>query len=405
MTTNVPPLQFTTAGIVAPTEADILAGVQADINAAFGGNLNPSLSTPQGQLATTLTALIAQANEDFVTLGDQFDPAYASGRMQDAIGRIYFMTRLPALPTEVTCTLTGLAGTVIPVNTQAVDTAGNIYLLTAAVTIPVGGSISAVFNNQVAGAIPCPANTLVNIYKAIPGWDTINNPTDGVIGQDVESRAAFEARRRASVALNSQGMLTSILAQILALPNVVDAYATENNTSSPIVLTGVTLVANSIYICVSGGDSTAIASAILHKKMPGCNMNGTTTVVVEDDNPVFVAPKPTYSIKFQRPANVTIYFAVSIANNVNIPSDAASQIQNAIISAFAGNDGGTRARIGSTIFASRYYSAIANLGSWAEILTVFVGLTASPAPSSTSLLVPIDQIPVTSAGDIAITIV
>ena len=52
VTTNVPPITFNTAtGFTGPTQQDILTGVQQDFNAAFGGGLNPSLSTPQGQLA------------------------------------------------------------------------------------------------------------------------------------------------------------------------------------------------------------------------------------------------------------------------------------------------------------------------------------------------------------------
>ena len=33
----------------------------ADINAAFGGGVNPSLSTPQGQIASSDTAIIADS--------------------------------------------------------------------------------------------------------------------------------------------------------------------------------------------------------------------------------------------------------------------------------------------------------------------------------------------------------
>ncbi len=403
MTTNVPQIQFTAAGVVVPAESDILNGAEADINAAFGGNLNPALNTPQGQLATSEAALYAQANAMWTYLAQQFDPAYASGRFQDAIGRIYFLTRNPALPTTVTCTIIGLAGTFIPINSQAVDTSGNIYLATTDITIPAGGSISATFAAQVAGPTPCPAGTLNKIYRAISGWDSISNPADGVIGQNVESRYSFEERRRQSVAANSQGALASILGSVLGVAGVTDAYATENDSNGSIVITGVTLVAYSIYICVYGGSSTLIAEAIQKKKSPGCNMNGTTTVVVQDTNPLFTTPYPTYSIKFQIATPVTIYFAVSIANNIGIPADAAIQIQNAIIAAFAGADGGQRARIGSTIFASRYYSAVANLGSWAEILSIFVGFAASP--TGTSVLVPIDQVPVTASADITVTLV
>lgn len=402
MTTNVPPLQILPSGLVVPTAAAILSGVQQDMNTAFGGNLNPSLSTPQGQLATSEAAMIAAANAQFVNMLTQMDPAYATGRMQDGIGRIYFLTRLPALPTTVAVTLTGLAGTVIPANSQAIATDGNVYLNTADVTIPVGGSIAATFACSVPGPIACPASSLNQIYRAIPGWDTITNAADGVLGQNVESRSAFETRRRQSVAANSQGMLASVLGSVLGVSGVTDAYVTENDTAGSVVITGVTLAAYSIYVCVQGGTDLAVATAILKKKMPGCAYTGTTTVYVTDTNPLFSPNFPTYSVKLQRPSPLAIKFAVTIANSAAVPSDATLQIQNAIIGAFAGTDGGPKARIGSTLFASRYYSAIAALGSWAQIVSVLIGTTTA---TLNQVVVPINQIPTVASTDIAVTLV
>ena len=89
-TTNVPPPAFGNTGFVAPAESAILAGVQADWNSAFGGYLNPALETAQGQLATSEAAVIGQANAQFLALANGVDPAYASGRLQDAkIGRAH----------------------------------------------------------------------------------------------------------------------------------------------------------------------------------------------------------------------------------------------------------------------------------------------------------------------------
>lgn len=126
-TSSVPSIVFTPTGATFPDESAILAGVQADMNAAFGGNLNPSLSTPQGQLATSQTAIIGEKNNQFAYFLQQIDPATASGFMQDAIGRIYFLTRLPATSTVVQVLCTGLAGVVIPSGAQVVDLSGNRY--------------------------------------------------------------------------------------------------------------------------------------------------------------------------------------------------------------------------------------------------------------------------------------
>jgi len=376
--TNVPQPTFGPNGFVAPDASAVFAGVQADINAAFGGNLNPALNTPQGQLATSEAAIIDEANTDFVFISNQFDPAFAAGRYQDALGRIYFIERNPAEPTVVQALCSGLSGVVIPVGALAIAADGNIYSCTEAGTIPVGGSITLSFSCTVTGPIACPANSLNAIYQAIPGWDSVNNPSDGVEGSDVESREAFEARRQQTVANNSIGSLPSIYGAVLLVPGVLDAYATENPTGSPLTVGGVTLVANSLYVAAIGGVALDVATAIWRKKSPGCAYNGNTTVAVED-TAGYEIPYPSYNVTFEIPPALPIIFAVNIANNAQVPSNAAALIQNAIIAAFAGADGGPRARIGSIIYASRFYAPVAAIGPWVQIISIGIGSVNAPA--------------------------
>jgi hypothetical protein len=379
-TTAVPPVTLGPDGFLIPTEAQILAGVQADLNAAFGGNLNPALETPQGQLATSETAILVDCNDAFLFLSQQCDPAYASGRYQDALGRIYFLTRFPAQATVVECVCTGLGNAVIPIGALAQGTDGNVYTAMQAGTIdPATGNVTIPFACATSGPIPCPPGTVVYIYQVIPGWDSITNLVDGAIGTNVESRAAFELRRQQSVALNSMGQLPSVLAAVLAVPGVLDAYVTENWTGSPLTTGGVTLVPHSLYVCAEGGADLDVATAIWTRKAPGCNYNGNTTINVEDTSSWYSAPFPTYAVTFMRPAPVEIAFEVVLQNNPQIPSDALVQIQNAILNAFAGGDGGPRAQIGMSLLASRYYCAVTDLGLWAQLLSLSIGTVGDDA--------------------------
>jgi hypothetical protein len=213
----------------------------------------------------------------------------------------------------------------------------------------------------------------------IPGWDSITNLSDGVLGNDVESREDFEARRRASVAQNSLGSVPSVRGAVLNVPGVLDAFVTENPFAEPTTIGGELLVPNSLYVAAVGGDALAVATAIWSKKAPGCNYNGNTTVVVQDQGPGLSPPFPEYPVTFLIPPALDIVFAVNLLNNALVPSDAVTQIQQAIISAFAGADGLPRARIGSTILASRFYPPIVKLGSWAQILSVTIGSRNAPA--------------------------
>jgi len=383
MTTNVPDITFGPNGPVAPPTSEILTGVQEDIDAAFGGGLNPALTTPQGQLATSEAAVVAEVYDSMVYLTNQFDPAYAQGRYQDALGRIYFLTRNPSQPTVAQATCSGLEGTVIPVGALAQASDGNQYVCTTGGTIPSSGSIVLPFACTINGPIACPAGSLNSIYQVIAGWDSINNAEDGVLGNDVESRSAFEARRQATVAANSIGSMPSVLGAVLKVSGVLDAYVTENDSNSPATIGGVSLNPNSLYVAVVGGDEQEVAEAIWSKKSPGCAYNGNTTVVVQDTSTGYVPPYPSYNVQFEIPDSLPILFAVVIANSSLVPSNAASLIQNAIISAFAGGDGGPRAKIGTTVYASRFYAPIAALGAWAQIVSIEVGSTNTAAADFT----------------------
>ncbi len=373
--TNVPSVSWGPNGFQAPSGPAVLAGVQADLNAAFGGTLNYQLTTPQGQLASSEAAIIDDANSIFVYYTQQVDPAYASGRMQDAIGRIYFMERNPSQPTVLQVACVGLAGVSIPVDALIQDASGNTYTCTQAGVISLSGTITLSFANLVPGPIAVPGANAVSIYKAVPGWDSVT-VVSGVLGNDVETRSAFENRRRAEVAKNSVGSLASILGKVLDVPGVIDAYVTENDTNAPAVIGGVTLAANSVYAAAVGGTAQAIAVAIWSKKAPGCSYNGNTTVTVYDQNPAYNPPFPSYQVKFEVPTALAILFSIKLTNSAQVPANAVTLIQNAIIAAFAGEDGGPREKIGGVVYHSRFYAPIFALGSWAtQVIEIQVGST------------------------------
>jgi uncharacterized phage protein gp47/JayE len=400
--TSVPKITLGPTGFIAPAEADILAGAQTDISAAFGGGLNMSAKTPQGQLAVTWAAATGDKNDEVLATVNGFDPALSSGRMQDAIGRIYFIERIPAAPTVVVATCTGRADVVIPVGALAKASDGNLYACVSAVTIPGGGSVQATFQCARTGPIACPAGSLTTITQAIDGWDTITNAADGTLGNNVETAAAFEARRQQSVAINANGIVPAIQGKVLAVANVLDAYTVENPVGSPQVIGGVTVGANSIFVSVTGGSDADVAAAIWSKKAPGCAYTGTTTVTVEDSNSGYVDPLPSYTVKFTRTTELPIKIAVSVKNSASVPSDYIAQVQAALINAFAGGDGGPRARIGALLLALRYFSPIAALGAWAQVVSIQIGTVTANA---NEVQVNIDQQPSLSTSDISVSLV
>lgn len=411
-TTSVPPVQFTPQGIVLPPESDILAGVTADINAAFGGGLNPALNTPQGQLASSQTAAIGNSNSNFAELVNQVNPDVAQGFMQDAILGIYFLTRLPGAPTSVQATCVGAANTPIPVGAQAQDTSGNLYVCTSGGIIPIGGSIILSFANVANGPIPCPATTLSKIYQQIPGWDSINNIEDGVLGNDVESQQAAEARRAASVAVNGHGTPDAIFGAVAQVPGVIDCFVVDNFTGA-ILNYGATnypLLPHSVYVGVVGGAAADIAAAIYSKKDLGCDMNGNQTVM-QSAQKGLSPPFPVYTYHYNIPTNTPVKFQIYVSNLATLPAGSDVLIQNAVLATFLGQNpnSGLRAGMSDTINSATYFGPILaavpgallqspNLGQSAVLL----GLGGGPA-SQTSVTMGIDQEPTLVLGSITVS--
>lgn len=377
-------IDYTDLGPVAPDTAEVLQA-QMDIwQAAFNNKLNPDPATPQGQLMASIAAIVQDRNNQLLFLANQFNPATASGVWQDALASIYFLDRQPALATVVQVLCTGLPGTVIEgqdtsVSPARVRTAGGIVLICqTGGTIPAGGSITLPFVAQEAGALEIEAHAVTVIVQAQPGWDTVDNPEPGVTGRSLESRQAFEARRRQSVALNSRSMLSSVYARVGELPGVIDLLARQNRGDTPLVDNGVTLSPHSIYIAVLGGADADIAEAIYNSVSGGCDYNGDTSVTYTD--PVTGAVE---IIKFQRPEEFAFSVEVILQKNATTPSDVTARVRANILADFYGEpypnaDGTahtadvTRIPIGGKVYASRFYCPAISAGA-SQLVSVRIG--------------------------------
>lgn len=406
-------LTFTDIGPQAPTSEAVLQAQQTLWQAAFDNQLNPDSATPQGQLMASLAAIVQEKNAQLLFLANQFNPATASGVWQDALAAIYFIERQPAVSTVVQCVCTGLQGTVISgIDTSdtpaQVNTSSGVTLICQTTgTIPASGSITLPFAAADTGPVEIEANSATIIVQAQPGWDTVNNPEPGVVGQNTESQQAFELRRRQSVALNSRSMLASVYAEVGNIEGVLDVLARQNRTSASIVDNGVTLGPHSIYIAVLGGADADIAEAIYNSVSAGCDYNGNTSYTYTD--PVTGAVE---TILFTRPEEYPVSIEVTLKTNATTPSDIVSQVQANIYADFYGqpypnnngtihNNTSTRIPIGATIYASRFFCPAINAGA-----TNLIGVQIGQSGESLGTVISLqnDQYPSLSLSDISVIV-
>lgn len=416
MTTNVPLPTFTPAGLVTNSEQSILAGVLADYVAAFaltGKTLSTELTTPQGQLASSQSYMVANFQALLAQLIANVDPLTSSGAYQDALLRIYLLTRKPATYATVPATLGGVPGSVITAPAQVKSGDGSIWATRSDVTFAPDGTATATFYAQVAGSGPSTGVNDLTIYQRQNGWQTVTNSTASVPGVDVESRQAAEVRRQESVQIGGNGTAQSVRAAIANITDVTDVYVYNNGTDAAINVgaTNYPIPAHSVAICVTGGTDLAVAQAIQSKLDAGCGMStsGTTSVTLQD-TVNYSAPYPSYVYRFVRPAAKQCYITVNVVNLSTLPANYVQQVQQAVAAAFLngystadGTINVSRARIGAQIIAAAYLPIVSTLTDITPI-SFFIAFTSAPS-SGAAVTLGIDQQPVCPVANITVNAV
>jgi len=413
-TTSVPLPQFTPTGLVTASEQAILQGVLADYVAAFaatGKVLNTELTTPQGQLASSQAYMVAAFQAMLARLIANVDPLTSSGAYQDALGRIYFLTRQQATYAYVAADVGGVVGATLPTGSQVRSSDGTIWASVLPVTFDVTGAGAVAFQALVAGSAPVAGIDDLRIYQQVPGWESVTNTAPSVPGRDVEGRADFETRRNDSVQIGGKGTPQAIRAAIANVPGVSDVYVYNNGSDSAITAgaTSYPIPAHSIAINVTGGDVNAIAQAIWSKIDCGCGFSTQTTVTVNfEDTEGYTPPYPVYPIRFMHDRPPTqVYFTVNVADVSSLPANYIALVQQAVASAFANGytspDGTiniSRARIGGQVIAATYAAPLLAVENVTPV-SIFIGTSAAPV-SGAALTFGIDQQPVCAVLNITV---
>lgn len=383
-------LEITDTGIVSPDSEEIKTAIQNIFINAFGTDLSLDDATPQGVLIDDLTQLKQASNSVLLYLANQFNPETASGIFQDALANLYFIQRHEATRSIVICRCIGIDGTVLNglpdnnnptrVPAMAQSTGGDIFecIATGVIGNPVTvdgvttyttpGYVDLPFQSKETGPIACRANTVNKIYQSVIGWDSVNNSSSGTVGKEEETREAFEQRRKESLALQATGSLAAVQAGIANLDGVTNYKVWENITDSSVTVNGVTLSPHSIWLCInsgavesSSGDVESIAKVIYDKKSAGCDTTNTagdnTRTCTYTDNLTGV----TYTYYYDYPKDIDVYIKVLVQSE--LPDETVLAMKQAIWDNFNGVDENqTKAiSIGDTVYAGRFFNAIAGL--------------------------------------------
>ena len=261
------------------------------------------------------------------------------------------------------------------------------YSTTSNLFISKVSKIATVQANEV-GEIPVTANTLTIILNSISGWDSVYNPTEGIIGGDEETDEELRERFFTSRSATAQNTTDAIYSNLRALDGVASVLVRENDTDTTDINGQ---IGHSINTIVRGGSSTDIANVLWINKTGGVSLVGDTEVVITD------IQGRSQTIKFDRPTNIQIYINITILSDSSFENDGVQQIKDAIGKYFDDSYG-----VGDDIIYSRLYTPINSVSGF-QVNDLTIGIAASPTETN-NIPIADNEIGVVVDNNIVITV-
>lgn len=318
------------SGVIVPDTSVVETQVQDEFKAIFGSDLNVDPRTPQGALIVNETIARTTTLRNNAQIANQINPNLAGGVALDAILALTGTQRITAQFTTVAAILTGQPGAPVPALSQAQEIVNNeVFELIADVVLDLTGTAVGEFRALNSGAISCLANTLTKVVSGVLGWETVNNPDAGNLGETTQSDVQARAERNVTLAAQGASLAEAIISQLYLTEGVTRVSFRENISSSTEVIGGVTMIPHSIYAVVEGGTDFDVATSIALKKSGGCAYNNGL-----GDNISQLITQPfsgqVQDILFDRPLLVQILVQITVTPPASI-QDPTSIVKQAIL--------------------------------------------------------------------------
>lgn len=393
-----------TGVIVADTSADQVE-VENEFKAVFGDDLDLGAGTPEGVLISAEVASRAGIANNNAQLANQINPNEAGGVFLDSLWALTGGARVAATSsTFVTAVdVTGVPATLISEGSLAETTSGDQFATLGDVTLDGSGLGTVFFASVVKGAIAAPIGTLTTIITLVLGWETVNNTVAATLGTATQSDISVRAERNQTLGLQGSGLAVSVFSNVRAVAGVLSLTFRENETASPVVLDGITLVANSVWVGVDGGSDADVAAALLASKSAGANWNNANGIAVSE-----MVTDPTsgqiYTVLFSRPDLIPVLYRVTIT--ASTISNVTTIIENAIVAYANGElDGEEGLVVGADVSPFEAAAAINQAEPGINITNVEVTIAAVVDFQPTTIAIELFEKATTTTTSITVVVV
>lgn len=402
----------TPTGFVKRPIEDIKLQLETDLIGEISPSLDVSSTSPIGQIIGGFLKPIGEVWDLLQAVYTANDPDKNTGDAQDAIAAITGTTRLAATHSQaksVSCTLT--TGTVLTVGSlvavlgnpnaqfrfRGAEPAPGVAVVEANFTAPSNGTFAMRFEAVDTGPIAANAGTLTVIVTPIAGWSAVTNPTDAVLGHNIETASALRLRREAELAALGSTPLDALRAELLELLDtngVAGSVSVFENVLDTVDVDG--RPGHSIEAILNDGGAianNAIAQAIWTGRGGGINTFGSASGSAVGKDLI------VRTMNFNRPTLVPIYFAVTVVTDPTLfPVDGAVQIQEAVVAY-----GSAGRETGEDVIQNSFFGPIWSIPGVTQVTVLHQG--TAPAPTlTTNIPIALRELATFDTGRVAITV-
>ena len=362
-----------------------------------------------GQSIAIMAEVLAILDEQIGLAYDACDPDTAVETQLRNIGRISHVLDGQISASSVELTFEGNENSVVPRGVQVRSTAtGTIWETISSITLGVTNTITA--NCTTLGPIPADVGEITEMVIPLSNVDSVTNKSVALLGDPLESDAAFRNRRNDAVAKPGNNQVDNMKAVLVEVPGLRHVHVFENENDETNELS---VLPHSLLIVVDGGEDQPIARAIASKKNPGCGLNRLNDAIPNRRIVATTTPKGNpMTATFFRAAPILIKVIVTLTALVDekdLPVNFVKTIRDNIILYTSGSIFGENSvdaigfdnsgyDIGEDVYASQFFTPVnKSIGSFAVIKSLTINDT-------NYVDITFNQISTFSAGNIKVDI-
>lgn len=318
-------MALTETGFTRRTFAEILNDKIQKAKELFGEDINTEENTPLGKFIRINAYDEALLSEEMEAVYYSIFPNTAQGVSLDRLCTFVGITRNPATAARYNVTVTGTAGTTIPIGFLVGTESGITYYNNNDVIVSDNGTAVLAVDCSDNGEIGnVEVEEITQIINPAANVEDITNVA--LVYQGTETESDYSLRKRFATARDGAGACNeqAIIAAIMRVPTVESVGVITNEADTTDVYGR---PPHSFECYVSGGENyhQQIAEAIFDKKPIGIKTTGNESCEVTN------ATGGIYTVYFSHTQNINVYVKVKIKTSTQFEGETGkAEIQNNI---------------------------------------------------------------------------